>query len=292
MLETSRLWREVVIGGRARTIPTSRSSTCTSTPARCGWRPRPTSFDVMLARQPVRRHPERPGGVDRRLARPAAVGDDRRPRRSLRAGPRLGARHRRQGHRQSDRRHRQRRDAAALHRAAWSSEAADDRARHRRGAGRRRAHRATWPARRTRALARSEMGQAIEDALAEARDRRHCPTMPSERPHRARCSTRSGTRTSCASLDDGRSLLYIDLHLVHEVTSPQAFEGLRLAGRPVRRPDLTFATVDHNVPTTARAPADRRSAGARAGRGAAQQLRRRSACRCSTSTAAARASST
>lgn len=45
-------------------------------------------------------------------------------------------------------------------------------------------------------------------------------------------------------------LLYIDLHLVHEVTSPQAFEGLRLAGRPVRRPDLTIATEDHNVPTT------------------------------------------
>ncbi len=46
------------------------------------------------------------------------------------------------------------------------------------------------------------------------------------------------------------ALLYIDLHLVHEVTSPQAFEGLRLNGRKVRRPDLTFATVDHNVPTT------------------------------------------
>jgi 3-isopropylmalate/(R)-2-methylmalate dehydratase large subunit len=45
-------------------------------------------------------------------------------------------------------------------------------------------------------------------------------------------------------------LLYIDLHLVHEVTSPQAFEGLRVAGRKVRRPDLTVATVDHNVPTT------------------------------------------
>ena len=44
-------------------------------------------------------------------------------------------------------------------------------------------------------------------------------------------------------------LLYIDLHLVHEVTSPQAFDGLRLAGRPVRRPDLTLATMDHNVPT-------------------------------------------
>ena len=46
-------------------------------------------------------------------------------------------------------------------------------------------------------------------------------------------------------------LLYIDLHLVHEVTSPQAFDGLRLAGRRLRRPDLTLATEDHNVPTTA-----------------------------------------
>ena len=48
------------------------------------------------------------------------------------------------------------------------------------------------------------------------------------------------------------SLLYIDLHLVHEVTSPQAFEGLRLTGRKVRRPDLTVATMDHNVPTSNR----------------------------------------
>src|SRR5215469_1417048 len=45
-------------------------------------------------------------------------------------------------------------------------------------------------------------------------------------------------------------LLFIDLHLVHEVTSPQAFDGLRAAGRGVRRPDLTVATEDHNVPTT------------------------------------------
>ena len=44
-------------------------------------------------------------------------------------------------------------------------------------------------------------------------------------------------------------LLFIDLHLVHEVTSPQAFEGLRLAGRKLRRPDLTIATEDHNTPT-------------------------------------------
>ena len=48
---------------------------------------------------------------------------------------------------------------------------------------------------------------------------------------------------------DAPDLLYIDLHLVHEVTSPQAFDGLRLAGRPVRRPDLTIATEDHNTPT-------------------------------------------
>src|SRR6476619_2080567 len=45
------------------------------------------------------------------------------------------------------------------------------------------------------------------------------------------------------------TLLYIDLHLVHEVTSPQAFDGLRLAGRGVRRPDRTLATADHNTPT-------------------------------------------
>ena len=49
---------------------------------------------------------------------------------------------------------------------------------------------------------------------------------------------------------EGSSLLYIDLHLVHEVTSPQAFEGLREAKRKLRRPDLTFATLDHNIPTT------------------------------------------
>ena len=51
--------------------------------------------------------------------------------------------------------------------------------------------------------------------------------------------------------DDGTCLLYIDRHLVHEVTSPQAFEGLRLAGRSVRAPDKTIAVPDHNVPTTA-----------------------------------------
>ncbi|ANY19538.1 3-isopropylmalate dehydratase large subunit [Tsuneonella dongtanensis] len=52
--------------------------------------------------------------------------------------------------------------------------------------------------------------------------------------------------------DDGTALIYIDRHLVHEVTSPQAFEALRVAGRPVRRPDLTLAVPDHNLPTTPR----------------------------------------
>jgi 3-isopropylmalate/(R)-2-methylmalate dehydratase large subunit len=50
-------------------------------------------------------------------------------------------------------------------------------------------------------------------------------------------------------LPDGTCILYIDRHLVHEVTSPQAFEGLRMAGRPVRRPDCTIAVADHNIPT-------------------------------------------
>lgn len=56
-----------------------------------------------------------------------------------------------------------------------------------------------------------------------------------------------------SELPGGGALLYIDRHLVHEVTSPQAFDGLREFNRPVRRPDLTFATVDHNVPTDGRA---------------------------------------
>ena len=51
---------------------------------------------------------------------------------------------------------------------------------------------------------------------------------------------------------DGTCLIYIDRHLVHEVTSPQAFEGLRLSGRKVRAPEKTLCVVDHNVPTTDR----------------------------------------
>src|ERR1700682_4481567 len=57
----------------------------------------------------------------------------------------------------------------------------------------------------------------------------------------------AGTGTGAAREPD---LIYIDLHLVHEVTSPQAFDGLRMAGRGVRRPDLTVATADHHAPTT------------------------------------------
>ena len=58
--------------------------------------------------------------------------------------------------------------------------------------------------------------------------------------------------------DDGTCLIYIDRHLVHEVTSPQAFEGLRAAGRKVRRPELTLAVADHNLPTTPRVDAEGR----------------------------------
>ncbi|WP_301751838.1 3-isopropylmalate dehydratase large subunit [uncultured Erythrobacter sp.] len=58
--------------------------------------------------------------------------------------------------------------------------------------------------------------------------------------------------------DDGTALIYIDRHLVHEVTSPQAFEALKVAGRPVRRPELTLAVPDHNLPTTARQDANGR----------------------------------
>src|ERR1700721_1102063 len=56
---------------------------------------------------------------------------------------------------------------------------------------------------------------------------------------------------------DGTCILYIDRHLLHEVTSPQAFEGLRNAGRKLRRPDLTIAVADHNIPTVgSRIPTD------------------------------------
>ena len=78
--------------------------------------------------------------------------------------------------------------------------------------------------------------------------------------------------------DDGACLLYIDRHLIHEVTSPQAFEGLRLTGRKVRAPAKTLAVVDHNVPTTDRSlPITRRGEPRpdRAARGQRARVRRR-----------------
>ena len=74
--------------------------------------------------------------------------------------------------------------------------------------------------------------------------RRPAAELSEEPPCPRPCSTRSGPPTRWRP-----GLIYIDLHLVHEVTSPQAFDGLRLAGRTVRRPDRTLATADHNMPT-------------------------------------------
>ena len=101
----------------------------------------------------------------------------------------------------------------------------------------------------------SEMGEQILRALGELPS-----SDPSLRSGAPSPRTRGeGTRTLFDKLfdahvvhqpSDGPPLLYIDLHLVHEVTSPQAFDGLREAGRRVRRPEATVATVDHNVPTT------------------------------------------
>ena len=77
------------------------------------------------------------------------------------------------------------------------------------------------------------------------------------------------------SAPDGTCLIFIDRHLVHEVTSPQAFAGLRASGRTVRRPDLTLAVPDHNLPTTARKDAaGKPAADCRYGkRGAARRAR-------------------
>ena len=89
-------------------------------------------------------------------------------------------------------------------------------------------------------------------------------------------------------------LLYIDLHLVHEVTSPQAFDGLRLAGRRVRRPDRTLATADHNVPDRRHAGrgADPRRAVAGPGRRRSSATARSSGSRCTRSVPTVRGSCT
>jgi len=77
----------------------------------------------------------------------------------------------------------------------------------------------------------------------------HAVDSPLQEQARRAALAEGGEAAGEELLSERTDLLYIDLHLVHEVTSPQAFEGLRLAGRKVRRPDLTLATVDHNVPT-------------------------------------------
>ncbi len=78
----------------------------------------------------------------------------------------------------------------------------------------------------------------------------HDPARPRTSSEPQTLSEKVWDRHLVHSAADEPDLLFIDLHLVHEVTSPQAFDGLRLAGRTVRRPDLTVATADHNVPTT------------------------------------------
>ena len=78
-------------------------------------------------------------------------------------------------------------------------------------------------------------------------------TMKPADPKPGRCSRRSGTRTWCARRRaDTPAILYVDLHLIHEVTSPQAFTWLRERGLKVRRPERTVATMDHSTPTTPR----------------------------------------
>ncbi len=80
----------------------------------------------------------------------------------------------------------------------------------------------------------------------------HIVDSPLQEAARRDALTESGELGDDNVAGERQDLLYIDLHLIHEVTSPQAFEGLRRAGRPLRRPDLTLATVDHNVPTIGR----------------------------------------
>ncbi len=92
--------------------------------------------------------------------------------------------------------------------------------------------------------------------------------------------------------DGAAHTLYVDLHLVHEVSSPQAFDGLRAAGLPVRRPDLTIATEDHNVPTTDIRPAHRRSDQPHSDRDPPPQLRASSASACTRWATPSRASCT
>ena len=80
----------------------------------------------------------------------------------------------------------------------------------------------------------------------------HVVPSPTQDAARHKALTDAGLADHEEMIQGRQEMLYIDLHLIHEVTSPQAFEGLRQAGHTVRRPDLTLATVDHNVPTIGR----------------------------------------
>ena len=90
--------------------------------------------------------------------------------------------------------------------------------------------------------------QTLFDKIWDA----HVVSSPIQDAARREALAESGVDEQGGTLGERQEMLYIDLHLIHEVTSPQAFEGLREAGRAVRRPDLTLATVDHNVPTIRR----------------------------------------
>ncbi len=92
------------------------------------------------------------------------------------------------------------------------------------------------------------MGRTLSEKIWDA----HVVDSPLQERARRAALAEGGQAEQEEMLGERSDLLYIDLHLVHEVTSPQAFEGLRLAGRKVRRPELTLATVDHNVPTVDR----------------------------------------
>lgn len=91
-------------------------------------------------------------------------------------------------------------------------------------------------------------GKTLFDKIWES----HIVPSPEQHEARLRALAEAGMAGHGELAAGRQEMLYIDLHLIHEVTSPQAFEGLRQAGRPVRRPDLTLATVDHNVPTIGR----------------------------------------
>ena len=91
-------------------------------------------------------------------------------------------------------------------------------------------------------------GKTMFDKIWEA----HVVPSPEQHAARREALAEAGLADHEEMLQSRQEMLYIDLHLIHEVTSPQAFEGLRQAGRKVRRPDLTLATVDHNVPTIGR----------------------------------------